>query len=159
MRFLELSKKSLPKMITIQNPYSLLNRIFEVGNAEICLREDAGLLAYSPLGFGVLSGKYLDGKIPEGSRLKLFPNLSRFAGEKSMKATEMYMKIANKYGISLTHLSLAFVNSRPFVTSNIIGASKIIQLKENIESINVHLSNEILKEIENVQALIPNPAP
>ena len=159
MRFLELSKKSLPKMITIQNPYSLLNRLFEVGNAEICLREDAGLLAYSPLGFGVLSGKYLDGKIPEDSRLKLFPNLSRFAGEKSMKATEMYMKIANKYGISLTHLSLAFVNSRPFVTSNIIGASKIIQLKENIESINVHLSDEILKEIENVQALIPNPAP
>ena len=87
MKFLELSNKNLPKMITIQNPYSLLNRLFEVGNAEICLRENTGLLAYSPLGFGVLSGKYLNGKIPEDSRLKLFPNLSRFAGQQSMKAT------------------------------------------------------------------------
>ena len=159
MKFLELSKKSLPKMITIQNPYSLLNRLFEIGNAEICMRENTGLLAYSPLGFGVLSGKYLDGKMPKDSRLKLFPNLSRFAGEQSMNATEMYMKIANKHGISLTHISLAFVNSRPFVTSNIIGASKLTQLKENIDSINVHLSKEVLKEIENVQSLIPNPAP
>tara|TARA_B100000768_G_scaffold179147_1_gene196232 strand:- start:9267 stop:10301 length:1035 start_codon:yes stop_codon:yes gene_type:complete len=159
MKFLELSKKSLPKMITIQNPYSLLNRLFEIGNAEICMRENTGLLAYSPLGFGVLSGKYLDGKMPKDSRLKLFPNLSRFAGEQSMNATEMYMKIANKHGISLTHISLAFVNSRPFVTSNIIGASKLTQLKENIDSINVHLSKEVLREIENVQSLIPNPAP
>jgi aryl-alcohol dehydrogenase-like predicted oxidoreductase len=159
MKFLELSRKNLPKMITIQNPYSLLNRLFEVGNAEICIRENTGLLAYSPLGFGVLSGKYLDGKMPENSRLKLFPNLSRFAGEQSMNATEMYMKIANKHGISLTHISLAFVNSRPFVTSNIIGASKLIQLKENIDSINIHLSEDVLKEIEKVQSLIPNPAP
>ena len=159
MKFLELSKKSLPKMITIQNPYSLLNRLFEIGNAEICLRENTGLLAYSPLGFGVLSGKYLDGKLPEDSRLKLFPNLKRFAGKQSMNATELYREIANKHGISLTHMSLAFVNSRPFVTSNIIGASKLIQLKENIESINVHLNEEVLKEIENVQSLIPNPAP
>ncbi|MGY8945880.1 MAG: aldo/keto reductase [Flavobacteriales bacterium] len=159
MKFLELSKKNLPKMITIQNPYSLLNRLFEVGNAEICIREITGLLAYSPLGFGVLSGKYLDGKMPENSRLKLFPNLSRFAGKQSAKATEMYMEIANKHGMSLTHMSLAFVNSRPFVTSNIIGASKLNQLKENIESINIDLSEEIFKEIENVQSLIPNPAP
>ena len=142
MKFLELSKKSLPKMITIQNPYSLLNRLFEIGNAEICMRENTGLLAYSPLGFGVLSGKYLDGKMPKDSRLKLFPNLSRFAGEQSMNATEMYMKIANKHGISLTHISLAFVNSRPFVTSNIIGASKLTQLKENIDRIKVHMSKE-----------------
>ena len=159
MKFLELSKKSLPKMITIQNPYSLLNRLFEIGNAEICMRENTGLLAYSPLGFGVLSGKYLEGKMPKDSRLKLFPNLSRFAGEQSMNATEMYMKIANKHRISLTHISLAFVNSRPFVTSNIIGASKLIQLKENIDSINIHLSEDVLKEIEKVQSLIPNPAP
>ena len=146
-------------MITIQNPYSLLNRLFEVGNSEICIRENVGLLAYSPLGFGVLSGKYLDGKMPVDSRLKLFPNLSRFAGEQSMSATKLYMKIAIKYGISLTHISLAFVNSRPFVTSNIIGASKLIQLKENIESVKINLSNEILKEIESVQSAIPNPAP
>ena len=159
MKFLELSNKNLPKMITIQNPYSLLNRLFEVGNAEICSRENTGLLAYSPLGFGVLSGKYLNGKIPEDSRLKLFPNLSRFAGEQSMKATEKYMKISHEYGISLTHISLAFVNSRSFVTSNIIGASKLEQLKENISSINVNLSKEILGEIEKIHSLIPNPAP
>ena len=159
MKFLELSKKKLPKMITIQNPYSLLNRLFEIGNAEICIRENVGLLAYSPLGFGVLSGKYLNGNMPKDSRLKLFPNLNRFASKQSMKATKMYMEIAIKYGISLTHLSLAFVNSRPFVTSNIIGASKLKQLKENIESVNVELDPEILTEIENIQSIIPNPAP
>ena len=159
MRFIELSKKNLPKMISIQNPYSLLNRLFEVGNAEICIKENVGLLAYSPLGFGVLSGKYLGGKIPEDSRLKLFPNLKRFAGKESMNATEHYMQIALKYGISLVQMSLAFVNSRRFVTSNIIGASKMCQLKENIESINIKLNHEILAEIENVQNKIPNPAP
>ena len=159
MRFIELSKKNLPKMISIQNPYSLLNRLFEVGNAEICIKENVGLLAYSPLGFGVLSGKYLGGKIPEDSRLKLFPNLKRFAGKESMNATEHYMQIALKYGISLAQMSLAFVNSRKFVTSNIIGASKMCQLKENIESINIKLNHEILAEIENVQNKIPNPAP
>ncbi len=146
-------------MITIQNPYSLLNRLFEIGNAEICIRENAGLLAYSPLGFGVLSGKYLNGNMPKDSRLKLFPNLNRFASKQSMKATKMYMEIAIKFGISLTHLSLAFVNSQPFVTSNIIGASKLKQLKENIESISVKLDPEILTEIESIQSLIPNPAP
>ena len=118
-----------------------------------------GYLPILLLGFGVLSGKYLDGKLPEDSRLKLFPNLRRFAGKQSMNATELYREIANKHGISLTHISLAFVNSRPFVTSNIIGASKLTQLKENIDSINVDLSEEVLKEIENVQSLIPNPAP
>ena len=159
MRFIELSKKNLPKMISIQNPYSLLNRLFEVGNAEICIKENVGLLAYSPLGFGVLSGKYLGGKIPEDSRLKLFPNLKRFAGKESMHATEHYMQIALKYGISLAQMSLAFVNSRRFVTSNIIGASKMCQLKENIESINIKLNHDILAEIENVQNKIPNPAP
>ncbi len=93
MKFLELSKKNLPKMITIQNPYSLLNRLFEIGNAEICIRENTGLLAYSPLGFGVLSGKYINGNMPEGSRLKLYPNLNRFAGEQSMKATKIRLKV------------------------------------------------------------------
>ena len=159
MKFLELSKNNLPKMITIQNPYSLLNRLFEVGNSEICIRENVGLLAYSPLGFGVLSGKYLNGELPDGSRLKLFPNLSRFAGIQSMKATEQYMKVAKKYKMSLTHLSLSFVNSRPFVTSNIIGASKLSQLKENIDSINIKLDDNVVREIDQIQSLIPNPAP
>ena len=159
MKFLELSKNNLPKMITIQNPYSLLNRLFEVGNSEICIRENVGLLAYSPLGFGVLSGKYLNGELPDGSRLKLFPNLSRFAGIQSMKATEQYMRVAKKYKMSLTHLSLSFVNSRPFVTSNIIGASKLNQLKENIDSINIKLDDNVVREIDQIQSLIPNPAP
>ena len=159
MKYLELSKNNLPKTITIQNPYSLLNRLFEVGNAEICTRENVGLLAYSPLGFGVLSGKYLGGKIPKDSRLSLFPNLSRFSGENSMRATEFYNEIAKKYEMSLTQMSLSFVNSRSFVTSNIIGASKLSQLKENIESINVDLSEDVLSEIEKVHNMIPNPAP
>ena len=159
MKYLELSKNNLPKTITIQNPYSLLNRLFEVGNAEICKRENVGLLAYSPLGFGVLSGKYLNGKIPNDSRLSLFPNLSRFSGEHSMKATQYYYEIAKKHDLSLTQMSLSFVNSRPFVTSNIIGASKLSQLKENIESINIDLSEEVLSEIEKIHNNIPNPAP
>ena len=159
MKYLELSKNNLPKTITIQNPYSLLNRLFEVGNAEICARENVGLLAYSPLGFGVLSGKYLGGKIPKDSRLSLFPNLSRFSGENSMRATEFYNEIAKKYEMSLTQMSLSFVNSRSFVTSNIIGASKLSQLKENIESINIDLSEDVLSEIEKVHNMIPNPAP
>ena len=159
MKFLEYVKKGLPKMITIQNPYSLLNRLFEVGSSEICKRESVGLLAYSPLGFGVLSGKYMNKKIPENSRLDLFPNLKRYSNVNSFKATELYNEIANKHGISLTDLSLSFVNDRPFVTSNIIGATSISQLKENIESINVKLSPEIIKEINEVNELIPNPAP
>ena len=159
MKYLELSKNNLPKTITIQNPYSLLNRLFEVGNAEICARENVGLLAYSPLGFGVLSGKYLGGKIPKDSRLSLFPNLSRFSGENSMRATGFYNEIAKKYEMSLTQMSLSFVNSRSFVTSNIIGASKLSQLKENIESINIDLSEDVLSEIEKVHNMIPNPAP
>ena len=159
MKYLELSKHKLPKTITIQNPYSLLNRLFEIGNSEICMREDVGLLAYSPLGFGVLSGKYLNGNMPEDSRLKLFPNLSRFSGENSMKATGMYFNISKKHDLSLTQMALSFVNSRPFVTSNIIGATKLNQLKENIESINIVLSQDVLNDIEEVHKLIPNPAP
>ena len=159
MKFLELSKKQLPKMITIQNPYNLLNRLFEIGNAEVCIRENTGLLAYSPLGFGMLSGKYLNGNMPEDSRLKLFPTLKRFSSNESMKATRLYMEIALRHNLSLTQMSLAFVNSRPFVTSNIIGASKLCQLKENIESIQVDLSDEILSEIEKVHEMNPNPAP
>tara|TARA_B100001989_G_C24549843_1_gene473539 strand:+ start:1351 stop:2382 length:1032 start_codon:yes stop_codon:yes gene_type:complete len=159
MKFLEYVKKGLPKMITIQNPYSLLNRLFEVGSSEICKRESVGLLAYSPLGFGVLSGKYMNKNMPKNSRLDLFPNLKRYSNMNSFKATELYNEIANKYGISLTDLSLSFVNDRPFVTSNIIGATSISQLKENIESVNVKLSSEIIKEINSVNELIPNPAP
>ena len=159
MKFIEYSKIGLPKMITIQNPYSLLNRLFEVGNAEICKRENVGLLAYSPLGFGVLSGKYRNGEMPENSRLKLFPNLSRFSNVNCAKAIDMYYEISQKHNMTLTEMSLAFVNDRPFVTSNIIGATTMDQLKENINSINIKLSDEIISEINLVNEKIPNPAP
>lgn len=157
-RSLALAEKGFPKMITVQNPYNLLNRLFEVGNAEICLREGMGLLAYSPLGFGRLTGKYRDG-MPEKSRFKLFPNLARFNGDNSILATEHYFKIAEEFNLSLTQMALAFVTQQPFVTSNIIGATTLEQLNENIDSIDVSLSKEILKAIETVQEQIPNPAP
>ena len=159
MKFIEYSKIGLPKMITIQNPYSLLNRLFEIGNAEVCKREETGLLAYSPLGFGVLSGKYRNGKIPDNSRLKLFPNLSRFSNDNCVKAVDMYYQISQKYNMTLAEMSLAFVNDRPFVTSNIIGATSMDQLKENINSINIKLSDDIIYEINKVNEEIPNPAP
>ena len=159
MKFIEYSKIGLPKMITIQNPYSLLNRLFEVGNAEICRRENVGLLAYSPLGFGVLSGKYRNGEMPKNSRLKLFPNLSRFSNVNCAKAIDMYYEISQKHNITLAEMSLAFVNDRPFVTSNIIGATSMDQLKENINSVNIKLSDEVISEINLVNEKIPNPAP
>lgn len=161
MRFLEESKvhRSLPRMVSIQNPYSLLNRTFEVGLAEISMREDIALLPYSPLGFGVLSGKYLGGMQPANGRVTLFPAYDRYSGETATQATQKYYDLANEHGLSLTQMALAFVNSRPFVKSNIIGATNLDQLKENIDSINVELNDEVLKGIEMIHNQIPNPAP
>ena len=159
MKFLEYSKQELPKMITVQNPYSLLNRLFEVGSSEICKRENVGLLAYSPLGFGILTGKYFNGNMPKNSRLDLFPTLKRYSNENSIKAAKLYEQVAKKHNLSLTHLSLSFVNDRPFVTSNIIGATNLEQLKENIESVNIKLSDEIISEINSINNKIPNPSP
>ena len=159
MKFLEYSKNELPKMITIQNPYSLLNRLFEIGSGEICKRENVGLLAYSPLGFGVLTGKYRNGNVPKNSRLDLFPTMSRYTNDNCKNAIELYHQIAEKHNLTLTQLALAFVNDRPFVTSNIIGATNIEQLKDNIDSINTKLSKEIIDEINLAQEKIPNPAP
>ncbi|MDT0620230.1 aldo/keto reductase [Croceitalea vernalis] len=161
MRFLEEAKvhQGLPRMATIQNAYSLLNRLFEVGLSEVSIREKIGLLPYSPLGFGVLSGKYLGGKKPRKGRVTLFPNYNRYSNENSVIATQKYFDLATEHGLSLTQMSLAFVNTRTFVTSNIIGATTMEQLKENIESINVDLSDEVLKGIEAIHNEIPNPAP
>ncbi|MCK5441263.1 MAG: NADP(H)-dependent aldo-keto reductase [Maribacter sp.] len=161
MRFLEESKvhASLPRAITIQNPYSLLNRIFETGLSEISMREHIGLLAYSPMGFGVLSGKYLGGKLPEKSRITLFPNYTRYSSETATNATQKYYDLAQEHNLSLAQMSLAFVNSRPFVSSNIIGATTMDQLKENIASINVDLNDEVLMGIQAIHNEIPNPAP
>jgi len=160
MRFLEESKyNNLPRIKTIQNPYSLLNRLFENGSAEICLRENVGLLAYSPMAFGVLSGKFLTGEEHPNARIKLFPQYSRYNSPQCIEATRMYQEIAKKNGLTLTELSLAFIEQQPFVTSTIIGATTLEQLKENIDTIQVSLSDEILKAIDEVQAVIPDPAP
>jgi len=146
-------------MKTIQNPYSLLNRLFEVGLSEISMREQIGLLAYSPLGFGVLSGKYLTDVPPRKARVTLFPNYNRYSGETSTQATEAYAALAKAHDLSLAQMALAFVNTRPFLTSNIIGATSMEQLKENIASIDVDLSDEVLEGIEEIHNTIPNPAP
>ncbi|RPD93307.1 NADP(H)-dependent aldo-keto reductase [Aureibaculum marinum] len=159
MRYLEEAKtKNLPRMITIQNAYSLLNRIFEAGLSEIALKEGIGLLAYSPLAFGVLSGKYLDGNGPDDGRVNLFPAYKRYSSTESTNAVIEYLKIAKKHGLSLAQLSLAFVNQLPFVSGTIIGATKMNQLKENIDSINIDLSSTIIDEINAVHNKIPNPA-
>ncbi|CAL2081811.1 NADP(H)-dependent aldo-keto reductase [Tenacibaculum sp. 190524A02b] len=161
MKYLETAKNhNLPRPLTIQNSYSLIHRSYEYGMSEVSLREDIGLLAYSPLAQGVLSGKYLKGGQPDGARGTLFPRfIARYKTGSSEKAVEEYLAIAQKHGLTLTQLSLAYINQLPFVTSNIIGATKMEQLKENIDSINIELSEEILQEIEAVHSLIPNPAP
>jgi len=139
-KFLELSRsQNLPRVMSVQNPYNLLNRTYEVGLAEISIREQSGLLAYSPLASGVLSGKYRNNQKPKGSRLQLFGDyFPRYAGKSSNLAVEEYFKVAKKHKISLAQLSLAFVNQQSFVTSNIIGATTMKQLEENIGSININ---------------------
>jgi aryl-alcohol dehydrogenase-like predicted oxidoreductase len=160
MRYLwEADKNGLIAPITVQNPYSLLNRLYEVGMAEIAHRENVGLLAYSPLGFGVLSGKYLGGKKPAGARLTMYDRFQRYINEQALAATEQYAKIASDAGLDMAQMALAFVNSRPFVTSNIIGATSIEQLKSNIDSVNLTLSDDVLAAIEAVHTQQPNPSP
>ena len=159
MKFLmESEKNGLPRISTIQNPFSLLNRLYEVGLSEVTMRENVGLLAYSPLGFGFLSGKYLKGMEPN-YRMAMFPNFKRYTNENCYKATKLYKELAEANGLSLTQMALAFVNRQKFVTSTIIGATTLEQLKENIDAFSVELTPEIISEIENIQELIPNPAP
>lgn len=160
MRYAEESRKlQLPKPITIQNPFSLLNRTFEINLAEIAHRENIGLLAYSPLAFGILSGKYLGGAMPENSRLKLFPQMSRYNKMNTNNATQMYVELANKNGFSLAQMSLAYLLQKPFLTSVIIGATNLPQLMENVSSWHINLSDEIVQEIEFIFEKYPNPAP
>lgn len=159
MRFLQESEKNnLPRIATIQNPYSLLNRLFEVGLSEICMRENVGLLAYSPLGFGTLSGKYLNGINPE-YRMAKFPQFVRYTGENAVKATRLYNDLAEANDLTIAQMALAFVHQQSFVTSTIIGATSLEQLKANIDAFEVVLSPEVLAEINKIQELIPNPAP
>lgn len=160
MRFLEESKyQNLPRIKTIQNPYNLLNRLFEIGSAEVSIHENVGLLAYSPLAFGVLSGKFLTGEPHPNARINLFPQYKRYNSDQSNQATRLYQEIAHKHGLTLTELALGFVLQQPFLTSAIIGATTLDQLKENIATVDVTLSKEILAEIDNVQTIIPDPAP
>jgi len=160
MRFLSLAEKhNLPRPVSIQNPYSLLNRSFEVGLAEMAIREKCGLLAYSPMGFGMLSGKYHTKEARTDARLHQFKQMSRYLGEQTHKATGEYLKIAQEHNLSMPQMALAYVNSRPFLTSNIIGATSLSQLKENIESYSLQLSKEVLEAIEKVHLVYSNPAP
>jgi len=159
MKYLETAKnENLIRPITIQNAYSLLNRTYEINLAEVSVREDIGLLAYSPLAFGVLSGKYLNG-IPKNSRLALFPPMRRYGSAEATRATQLYTDLAKKHNLNLTQMALAFCNQREFITSTIIGATTMKQLKENIASINVSLNDDLLQEIDAIQNLQPNPAP
>jgi len=160
MHFLEVARRhNLPEIATIQNPYSLLNRTFEVGLSEVAIRENVPLLAYSPLAFGLLSGKYFSAGDVSNSRLTLFPNFKRYNGEISRMAAKEYVTLAHDHGLSPSQMSLAYVNTRPFLGANIIGATSMMQLKENIESINVDLSEEVLQKIEEIHLKMPNPAP
>ena len=159
MKFLDIAKeKVLSKIVSVQNPYSLLNRLYEINMAEIAEIENVKLLAYSPLGFGVLTGKYINNS-PKNARLSIWSEFDRYSNQNSKNATLKYVNLAKKYNLSPTQLALSFVNQQPFVASNIIGATNLSQLKENIKSIDIKLSKEILDEIDIINKSHPNPAP
>ncbi len=160
MRYLQIAEREgLPRVVSIQNPYSLLNRSFEVGLAEIAHRERVGLLAYSPLGFGVLSGKYLQRPWPAEGRLTLFERFRRYTSPEAEAATRAYVELAREHGLSPVQMALAFVTSRPFVTSNIIGATTLEQLDENLASADLTLSEEVLEGIEAIHRRHTIPCP
>ena len=159
MEYLRISEKlKLPRVISIQNPYSLLNRSYEIGLAEISHQEQVALLAYSPLGFGVLTGKYINQQ-PKNARLSLFAEYKRYFTKNANVATKEYVNLAEKNNLSAAQMALAFVNSRPFIGANIIGATNLVQLKENLESTEINLSEEILEGIELIHQRYPNPCP
>jgi len=160
MRFVEAAERlGLPRVVSVQNPYSLLNRTFEIGHAEVAHREDAGLLAYSPLGFGTLSGKYLGGAQPEGARLTLWGRFGRYGSDQARRATERYVALARESGLDPAQMALAFVTRQPFVTSNIIGATTLDQLESNLASAELELGEDVLEGIEAIHKDQPNPAP
>ncbi len=160
MEYLRAGKdKQLARLASIQNPYNLLNRSAEVGIAEACIEEQVSFLAYSPLAFGVLSGKYLQGQRPAGARLSLFDRFVRYTKTNCEEATAAYVKLAQEHELDPAQMALAFVNQRDFMTSNIVGATNLTQLKSNIESAELNLSSEVLEGIASVHARYPNPAP
>ncbi|MCF9047078.1 NADP(H)-dependent aldo-keto reductase [Acinetobacter nectaris] len=160
MKFLQIAEKlNLQKFVSVQNPYNLLNRTYEVGMSEIAKYEGIGLLAYSPLAFGMLSGKYRHGQKPENARISLFSRFTRYTNAQCEWATEQYAQLAEKHDLSLTQLSLAFIKQQFFVTSTIIGATNLTQLKENIDAFSINLNDEVLEGIELIHKQQPNPAP
>jgi aryl-alcohol dehydrogenase-like predicted oxidoreductase len=150
---------NLPRIASIQNPYSLVNRTFEIGHAEISMREEVGLLAYSPLAFGALSGKYLAGENPPAGRMTLFDRFTRYKGGNTELAAYEYVKLFRQYGIDPAQGALAFVNNREFITSSIVGATTMEQLRSNIASIDISLPEEVMTGIETIHTKYPNPAP
>ena len=160
LKFLHLAEKlGLEKVVSVQNPYNLLNRTYEIGMSEIAKYENVGLLAYSPLAFGYLTGKFRHGARPANARVTLFSRFSRYSNPQSEWATEQYAQLAEKHGLSLTQLALAFIKQQFFVTSTIIGATNLAQLKENIDAFEINLSEDILQGIEAIHRQQPNPAP
>ena len=158
-KYLELSKnKNLPRMMSVQNPYSLVNRTYEIGMSEISIREKCGLLVYYPLAAGALSGKYRNGQMPKNARMTLFKGWERMINPLAMKAYDEYYNLAKEYNMTMVQLAQAFVNSRPFVTSNIIGATTMDQLKENIGSIDIEITEEIMEKINLIHNSNPNPS-
>ena len=159
-RYLEISKnKGAPRMMSVQNPYNLVNRTYEIGMSEISIREKCGLLVYYPLAAGGLSGKYRDGKMPKDSRMALFKGWERHLNPLAMKAYDKYFKLAKDFDLTMVQLAQSFVNSRPFVTSNIIGATNMDQLKENVESINIEFTDEMMDRVNEIHNNNPNPSP
>ena len=160
-KFLEISKqKKLPRMMSVQNPYSLLNRTYEIGLAEISIRDKIGLLAYSPLASGFLTGKYRNDYLPKNSRIERDGDFwTRYNKPNRNNAVEEYYKIAKKYSLDMSQMSIKFCEIQDFMTSVIIGATTMEQLKTNIESVNVNLSDDVIKEINKVQTIYPNPCP
>ncbi|MNO87317.1 L-glyceraldehyde 3-phosphate reductase [compost metagenome] len=160
MKFLHLAEsRGWPRAVSIQNPYNLLNRSFEVGLAEVAIREQCGLLAYSPLAFGMLSGKYEHGARPQNARLTLFSRFARYSNPQTVAACSRYVTLAQAHGLDPAQMALAFVTRQPFVTSNIIGATSIEQLDSNLASLDLVLSDELLAAIEAIHQEQPNPAP
>lgn len=160
MRFLQLAEsRGWPRMVSIQNPYNLLNRTFEVGLAEIAAREQCGLLAYSPLAFGMLSGKYENGARPAGARITEFSRFTRYTNPQAQAACSAYVSLARERGLDPAQMALAFVNAQPFVTSNIIGATNLEQLQRNLDSVALQADSELLKAIDDIHRQQPNPAP
>jgi len=159
-RYLEISKnKGAPRMMSVQNPYSLVNRTYEIGMSEISIRQKCGLLVYYPLAAGALSGKYRNGEMPKKSRMALFKGWERHLNPLAMRAYDEYYKLAKDFNLTMVQLAQSFVNSRPFVTSNIIGATTMEQLKENIDSVNIDFTDEMMERVDKIHNENPNPSP